>query len=636
MKQKKYGAYILLAVLILVLGFMHLYRLTEVPYGLNVDEAGAAYDALCIARYGVDRYLNRFPVYFVNFGDGQNALYIYMVAVCFKLFGVSKFAIRLPMALASFVTAYYGCKYFRLKWQNTNRYLVFLAMYTLVPVFTMMQRFGLESHLMLMGGMISLYYSAKALQTGKTTHYLLAGIALGITLYSYALSYIVIPICLVLLLIYALRIGKLHWKNVLAFALPLGLLALPLIGVQLINYFDLPQLTIGPFTLPKLYEYRTNELSRASFWKNLWSVLKNTLGYDDLAYNTLKKYGALFYISIPFILVGVCDGIRCTVLSFKEKRFDTSVPMLFWLIGEFVMGGFLTGNSDPNTTRLNGIFVSWAYFLVTGFFFVYDFLKAKWQKISFGAVVGTAYLVGFLSFATYYFASYNAEVFPLKWLFFESYDEVVEVLDAHEDEIWTKRPTCYNWPYVYYLLANEVDPHELGNLYVDYVQYKNDHINCFPTPISLDDNYVVYKSDTSSIELLERMSYNCYKTDNYYIFVSPMERFDEIVGDKVRLVIDSKKLDNEQAVISGWCTDTISGKSFATLELSVNGVAQKVDLLERKDVAAAAGDDYLLSGFSFGISLEDFANAEEMVLFGEREDGSKIEILRYEKKLLTK
>lgn len=632
MRQKKYMEYILLAVFVLVMGFMHLYRLTSVPYGLNVDEAGAAYDALCIARYGVDRYLNSWPVYFVNFGDGQNALYIYMMAAFFKLFGISKWTIRLPMVLASFVTAFYGCKYINLKWPKTNRYLVFLAMYTLVPVFTMMQRFGLESHLMLMGGMISVYYSAKALQTGKAGHYLLAGLAFGITLYSYALSYIVIPVCLVLLLVYAIRIGKIDWKGVFAFVVPLAVLALPLIGVQLINYFDLPQVTIGPFTLPKLYEYRTNELSRSSFWGNLWNILKNTLCHDDLAYNTLKKYGAMYYISIPFILVGVCVGVKNTIASFKEKQFDTAAPMLFWLVAEFVMGGFLTGNSDPNTTRLNGIYVSWAYFLVTGLLFCYDFCKAKWQKISFGAVLCSAYLIGFLSFATYYFGPYNADVFPLKWLFFESYDEVVELLDSYEDEEWTRRPTCYNWPYVYYLLANEVDPHELGDLYVDYVQYKNDHINCFPNPISLDDNYVVYKTDTSSIELLERMSYDCYKTENYYVFVSPMDRYEETIGKDVQIVLDSKKYSNEQAVISGWCTDEVSGSSFVSLQLYLDGQKRNVELLEREDVAVVAGDANLMSGFSFGLTLEEFANAKEIVLVGERKDGSFVEIIQYKER----
>lgn len=636
MKQKKYVEYLLLAIFVFVMGFMHLYRLTMVPYGLNVDEAGAAYDALCITRYGVDRYLNSWPVYFVNFGDGQNALYIYMLAACFKLFGVSKWTIRLPMVCASFVAAFYGCKYMHLKWPKTNRYLIFLAMYAILPVFTMMHRFGLESHLMFSGGMVSLYYSAKALSSGKTRHYILAGLAFGITLYSYALSYIVVPICLVLLLAYALRIGKLSAKNVIAFVLPLGILALPLIGVQVINYFDLPSLKIGPFTLPKLYEYRSDELSRASFLGNIWSLLKSTLGYDDLAYNTLGRFGTFYYISIPFIVLGFFLAIRKTVLSWKEREFTFSAPVLFWFIGELVMGGLLTGNSKPNSTRMNGIHLCWAFFLVTGILFVFDMCKKHWQKWGFSVMLGSVYLTGFLFFATYYFGAYNDDVFPLKWLFFETYDEVVEVLEEYEEASWTKRDTCYNWPYVYYLLANEVDPHELQNLHLDYVEHKQNHINYFPVPVDLDDNYVVYKTDTSSMELLQSLSYTSLQTENYQIFISPMERFDEILYEEANVVVDYKKYDAGQAVISGWCTDKASSKVFRNLELHINDVQQELTPLERKDVAAVTSEAYLMSGFSIALSLEEFAEVEEITLVGEREDGTKIEILSYAKKLLTK
>ncbi len=48
--------------------FTSTYKLGEVPYGLHVDEAGMAYDAISISKYGIDRYLNKFPVYLINYG----------------------------------------------------------------------------------------------------------------------------------------------------------------------------------------------------------------------------------------------------------------------------------------------------------------------------------------------------------------------------------------------------------------------------------------------------------------------------------------------------------------------------------------------------------------------------------------
>ena len=62
-----------------------IYKFGEFPKWIHVDEAGMAYDAYCIANYGVDRYLNSYPVYLQNFGGGQSALACY-ITVFFILF----------------------------------------------------------------------------------------------------------------------------------------------------------------------------------------------------------------------------------------------------------------------------------------------------------------------------------------------------------------------------------------------------------------------------------------------------------------------------------------------------------------------------------------------------------------------
>ena len=61
--------------------FTRLYKIEELLNGLHVDEVGMGYDAFCIANYGVDRYLHHFPVYMINFGGGQSALYTYLAAI---------------------------------------------------------------------------------------------------------------------------------------------------------------------------------------------------------------------------------------------------------------------------------------------------------------------------------------------------------------------------------------------------------------------------------------------------------------------------------------------------------------------------------------------------------------------------
>ena len=53
-KESKILWYLFLGIVIAIIMFLHLYKLADIPYGLNVDEVGSAYDAYCIETYGVD------------------------------------------------------------------------------------------------------------------------------------------------------------------------------------------------------------------------------------------------------------------------------------------------------------------------------------------------------------------------------------------------------------------------------------------------------------------------------------------------------------------------------------------------------------------------------------------------------
>ena len=74
----------------LLFAVTRLWMLADIPRGLHVDEAGMAYDAYCLANFGTDRYLKHFPVYLINYGDGQSAMYAYLAAICVKLMGAGQ------------------------------------------------------------------------------------------------------------------------------------------------------------------------------------------------------------------------------------------------------------------------------------------------------------------------------------------------------------------------------------------------------------------------------------------------------------------------------------------------------------------------------------------------------------------
>lgn len=632
---KKYKWYALTVMAGVILIIMHFVRMTEIPYGLNVDEVSAAYDAYNIAHYGVDRHLKSYPLYFTNYGDGQNALYIYITALLFKVFGASKVTIRVSMAVFALVAGYFGYAYMANMWKNRQGKVLWLCLYGILPVFTMAQRFGLESHLMLPLSMVAIFFMAKALDTENWKYYLSAGIVLGITLYTYALTYIVIPIFLVLMLVYGFLLKKINLKRIVILGIPLMLLAIPLILVQAVNYFDLPEMMIGPFTITKLQGYRLEEVTGASPIQNIKDILFHTFLYDDLPYNTFPTYGTMFYVSIPFVCLGCGRAVADVIRSVREKKFSYSAPMLFWYIAEWMMGLLLTGNSTPNTTRMNGIFMPMLYFLVLGLYQVYDWIRLDKGKQIYAGVMGLMYAVLFLSFSTFYFTDYNEKAFPLKWLFHEDYEDVGDFLVENADATWIHRGVCYPWNYAYYLWEFKVNPYEF-NMPENGVKYfGKDVVNSYPAEIQIEKNYVVYESDKASLEQLTNMGYMELRvSDKFSFLVSPLDAYvQEVNSDNVQISLDKICIEENQLHFLGWCVDGQKLAAYSQIYVRVADAEYPALQSQRADVATHLQSDACLnSGFSVNLPLATLATAQTIEFVGVGEDGAEETMMSFYRK----
>ncbi|MBP9690686.1 glycosyltransferase family 39 protein, partial [Candidatus Woesebacteria bacterium] len=77
-----------------------LYHLASTP-PLDLDEYGIYYNALSIAREGIDEWGKSYPLFFQSFGDYKLAVDIYLAALLFKLFEPSAFWLRFPSVIFS-------------------------------------------------------------------------------------------------------------------------------------------------------------------------------------------------------------------------------------------------------------------------------------------------------------------------------------------------------------------------------------------------------------------------------------------------------------------------------------------------------------------------------------------------------
>jgi len=382
--------------------FILFYKLGSVPKGIHIDEAGMMYDAYNISKYGVDRYLYHNPVYLINFGGGQNALYTYLTALLFKILPINNFVMRLPAVILSIIAGYFLIKLIKIE-KGCIPGLISLIMLCILPFSIMHSRWGLESYLFFPMLIISFYFYLKALKSKKNRYFILSGILFGITLYTYAISYLVLPIFLGITILYALIYKNIKISNILCLGIPLFILALPLMLMLLVNNGIISEIKTSFISIPKMLFYRGSEFSLKNILDN-WDIFGIILSNDGWIYNSNVTYGTMYYISIPFIIYGLIISIKKS-LNNKKVNIDFLINILF--LSNILVGLIL---SDPNVNKLNAIYFSLIYYLVLG---IYKFLL-KNHKLVIILIIGYSSL--YIGFLKYYFIEYPNNI-QNDWLY---------------------------------------------------------------------------------------------------------------------------------------------------------------------------------------------------------------------------
>jgi 4-amino-4-deoxy-L-arabinose transferase-like glycosyltransferase len=96
---------------ILLLAFLiRIYKLDSIPPSPYLDEVSNGYNAYSLMMTGRDEYGRFLPLLLQAYNDFRPAVYVYFMIPFIKLFGLSVFAIRLPVVLLSVLTT--GAIYF--------------------------------------------------------------------------------------------------------------------------------------------------------------------------------------------------------------------------------------------------------------------------------------------------------------------------------------------------------------------------------------------------------------------------------------------------------------------------------------------------------------------------------------------
>lgn len=438
--------------------FARLYRFGSAPPGLNQDEAFAAYDAWALLHFGTDSSLHPWPVYLTAWGSGMNALESYLMIPFLALFGVKSWTVRLPqllLALCALPAAYSVGR----RMAGTRGGLCALAVLALCPWHILLSRWGLESNMAPNLLLIGLALFCKGLEDGRFLP--LSALTYGLALYAYSAIWPVMPLLLGLMLLYARpRVDK--W--LLTAGLILAALALPLVGFLAVNYGLIGDFSIGPFSVPKLVEMRTGEISLSNIPENLRNMGKILLFQSDgLKWNSPGRFGLFYPFALPFGLLGLGALVRRLIVSLREKRFDAAILLLIWL----VCGALLSSLISVNVNRMNFLLMPVALTVALGAETLLRLLR-RFSRVGAIILLG-ALLLFFGLFARYYFTDYTDS---LRGEFTDGWEQALDAALTREGTVYVTGALHY--PKL--LLAAEMSPQAFNDT-VEYERYPAQYLS---------------------------------------------------------------------------------------------------------------------------------------------------------------
>jgi len=415
--------------------FLRTYKLDTIPPSLNWDEAAIAWNGFSIGKTHLDEYGTKFPLVFRSFGDFKAPGLIYVLAILTRIFGLSIWTIRLPVALAgiatvvlSYLLAIEISKNLKLSKSN-KKYFPILAMglmsFNYWNIF--FSRGAFEAMLALSLTMLGVWLF---LISVKKTYLLpISYLSFLGAMYSYHSPKIFIPLFgLVLLILYTKDI----LKNLTKVKYSIILL---LTGLGLALYCTIPLLKVsfiekGSGRLDTSIFYDDKNQAKPINFSIALNFTNNYLFHLDPGFllfggnlenyrTELKNTGKITIIEYIFLIIGIIYLIKV-----KNK---IAKLLLFWLLIGVIPAAI--GKEVPHAIRSLNMLPAIIFISSLGFIYVWP--KIAKQKLLLGLIVAV-YILQFSFFIKDYFVQFPVYA-ASDWQY--GMEEVTKIAHQYENQI---------------------------------------------------------------------------------------------------------------------------------------------------------------------------------------------------------
>ncbi len=390
-----------LIIILLLAAFLRLAGIGIFPGSgaLNQDEAFAGYEAWSLMHYGHDTHGYSMPIYLEAWGSGMSALQSYLMMPFIALFGLNAVSIRLPQALFGVLTVYTFYLFLKEIEQEERMALFGGFLLAVTPWHVMMSRWGLDCNFLPGLMLLGCVFLAKASRNPK--FFPLSMLFYGISLYSYAAAWMVMPLIVEGSVLYLLCRKKLSARCA-SFWLGQGiliLLALPLFLFLFINFGFMEEIVTPFISIPRLGYFKSDDLhtdpqSVIGGIYRVWHFL--TRQYEEGFVDTTEPFGLFYRFTNVLILTGLGVTVKELRDDFEKKQLR--ILPLIWLVPALAQATLM----DMSTNRQNIIYLPLLYFAVPGVFLLC-------KKLGEGALyaVFLAFLIHVSAFSAYYVTEFN-------------------------------------------------------------------------------------------------------------------------------------------------------------------------------------------------------------------------------------
>lgn len=363
---------------------------------VNQDEAYNAYDAWSLLHYGVDSSGYTGAIYSAAWGSGQSIMATLCEMPFIALFGLNSFAVRLPREILGcfgIIAFYFLCKELR----GRRAALIGATVISIMPWHIMMCRWGLDANYLPEFLLFAVLFLFKGLD--HSAFLILSALFFGLSLYCYVLSWLLIPVFLLICAVFLFVTGQLHFdKNLIFGFFLLVCLAAPLLLFVAVNLNWIAPFRIGFLTIPRLTRFRSNEFI-AGFKPVLRNIARNIQMLwqqsDTRLSDVSPVYGIFYSFGWLFVLIGMGASLY-EMIALKEHQRDFVIwCMLLCGLGYSVFIEVLF-------YRINIIFFPLTYFFTLG---VDRMVHLFSRRVL--VPIAVLFSVSFLGFMSYYVTEYD-------------------------------------------------------------------------------------------------------------------------------------------------------------------------------------------------------------------------------------